>query len=89
MCLAVPARVVELLPRRRARADLDGLELEISTDLVPEVAAGQYVIVHAGYALSIMDEREAEETLRLLEEIAQSAGSGREEAHASGELPEP
>ena len=89
MCLAVPARVVELLPRRRARANLDGLELEISTDLVPEVAAGQYVIVHAGYALSILDEKEAEETLRLLEEVAQSAGLSREEAHAPGELPEP
>ena len=85
MCLAIPARVVELLPDRRARADLDGLALEIRTDLVPEVRAGQYVIVHAGFALSVMDEKEAEETLRLLEAVAQDS----EEPHAPGELPQP
>jgi len=78
MCLAVPARVVELLPDRRARVDLDGVQLEIRTDLVPEVRTGQYVIVHAGFALTVMDEEEAEETLRLLEE-----------AYAPGELPQP
>jgi len=69
VCLAVPARVVKLLPEKKARVDLDGLFLEIQTDLTPEVQAGQYVIVHAGFALAIMDEKEAEETLRLLEEV--------------------
>jgi len=69
MCLAVPAHVVELRSDQRARVDLDGLELEIRTDLVPEVAPGQYVIVHPGYALTILDEKAAEETLRLLREV--------------------
>jgi hydrogenase expression/formation protein HypC len=77
MCLAVPARVVELRAGNCARVDLGGLDVEVRTDLVPEVAAGQYVIVHAGYAIAVMDEREAEETLRLIEE-----------AHAPRKLPE-
>jgi hydrogenase expression/formation protein HypC len=77
MCLAVPARVVELREGCSARVDLGGLDLEVRTDLVPEVAAGQYVIVHAGYAIAVMDEQEAEETLRLIEE-----------AHAPRKLPE-
>jgi len=89
MCLAVPARVVELRSDQRARVDLDGLELEIRTDLVPEVAPGQYVIVHAGYALTILDEKAAEETLRLLEEVAHSSGLRRENADAAGSLPQP
>jgi hydrogenase expression/formation protein HypC len=78
MCLATPARVVELLPEQRARVDLDGVELLIRTDLTPEAAPGQYVIVHAGFALAVMNEAEAEETLRLLEKI-----------YAPGKLPEP
>jgi hydrogenase expression/formation protein HypC len=78
MCLAVPARVVELLPEQRARVDLDGVQLEIRTDLVPDVAPGHYVIVHAGFALTVMDEKEAKETLRLLEE-----------AYAPRDIPQP
>ena len=89
MCLAIPARVVELRPDQRARVDLDGVELDIRTDLVPEVAPGQYVIVHAGFALAIMEEVEAEETLRLLEDIAQSEGSHQEETHAPRDVPQP
>jgi len=77
MCLGIPARVEELKPEHRARVDLGGVTLEVRLDLVPEAAVGQYVIVHAGYAISVLDEAEAEETLRLLEA-----------AYAPGELPE-
>ena len=66
MCLGIPARVTELRPEHRALVELEGLALEIRTDLVPEAQVGQYVIVHAGYAIESLDPVEAEETLDLL-----------------------
>lgn len=68
MCLAIPARVVELLDDDLARVDLGGVRKEISLALVDEVAAGDYVIVHVGYALSKLDPEEAEKTLALFAE---------------------
>jgi hydrogenase expression/formation protein HypC len=69
MCLAVPARILELREDHTALVDLGGVETETRIDLVPEVSVGQYVIIHAGFAISVMDEEEAEETLRLLETL--------------------
>ena len=65
MCLAIPARVAELLPGDAARVELGGVLKEISLALVDEVAVGDYVIVHVGYALSKLDQEEAEATLVL------------------------
>ena len=66
MCLAIPTRVVELLPERQARVSLDGVMKTISTALLDEVAVGDYVILHVGYALTRLDEEEARRTLELL-----------------------
>ncbi|MDO8313128.1 MAG: HypC/HybG/HupF family hydrogenase formation chaperone, partial [Sideroxyarcus sp.] len=55
MCLAIPALVIELLPDDMARIDLDGVRKEISLALVVDVAVGEYVIVHVGYALNKLD----------------------------------
>lgn len=68
MCLAVPARVVELLTDERATVSLGGVTVTCSLELVDEVAVGDYVIVHVGYALSKLDPEEAERTLALLAE---------------------
>ncbi|MEZ5841503.1 MAG: HypC/HybG/HupF family hydrogenase formation chaperone [Hyphomicrobiales bacterium] len=68
MCLAIPARVVELLPDQMARVSLDGVMKEASVALVPEVELGDYVILHVGYALSRIDPAEAARTLELLAE---------------------
>jgi len=65
MCLAIPARVAELLPDDRARVELGGVAKEISLALVDGIAVGDYVIVHVGYALSRLDQEEAEATLAL------------------------
>lgn len=70
MCLAIPARVVEILPEEMARVSLDGLCKEISTALVDDLVVGDYVVLHVGYALAKIDEREALETLALLREAA-------------------
>jgi len=66
MCLAVPARVAELLPDNRATVSLGGVSSTCSLDLVEDVVVGDYVILHVGYALSKLDPAEAERTLALL-----------------------
>ena len=77
MCLAIPARVVELLDGDNARIDLGGVLKEISLALVEDVAVGDYVIVHVGYALSRLDADEAERTLALFAEAGVDiAGAG-------------
>ncbi|MBR0566138.1 HypC/HybG/HupF family hydrogenase formation chaperone [Azoarcus sp. L1K30] len=78
MCLAIPARVVELLDGDNARIDLGGVKKEISLALVEGVAVGDYVIVHVGYALSRLDAEEAERTLALFAEagIGVDGGAG-------------
>jgi hydrogenase expression/formation protein HypC len=73
MCLAIPARVVELLPNEQAIVDLGGIRKSISIALVSDVAVGDYVIVHVGHAIGSIDPEEAERTLALFGEMAQMA----------------
>ena len=68
MCLAIPTRIVELLPDQMAKVSLDGVIKTVSVALLDEVAQGDYVILHVGYALARIDEEEALETLKLLNE---------------------
>jgi hydrogenase expression/formation protein HypC len=75
MCLAIPARVIELHGNDMATVDLSGVQKRISLALVDDVAVGDYVIVHVGFALSRLDREEAEATLALFAEIAQQVGA--------------
>jgi len=70
MCLAVPAEVLELKEDDVALAELGGVKKEISLMLVNDVEAGDYVLVHAGFAIEKIDESEARKTQELFEEIA-------------------
>jgi hydrogenase expression/formation protein HypC len=72
MCLAIPARVVELRSAETAVVDLGGVRKEISIALVPEAAVGDYVIVHVGHAIGMIDAEEAERTLALFGELQAS-----------------
>ncbi len=67
MCLAIPARI-ESIDGDRAQADIRGLKRRIGLALLPDAKVGEYVLLHAGFAIQRIDEREAEETYRLLEE---------------------
>ena len=71
MCLAIPARVVQLLPGQRAIVDLGGVRKEVSIVLVPEAQPEDYVIIHVGYAIGMIDPDEAARTLALFAELAQ------------------
>jgi len=74
MCLAIPMKVIE---RRgeRGLVEAGGAEREIVLTLTPEAKRGDYVIVHAGYALEVIDEQEALQTLDLLRQIEGGADS--------------
>ena len=72
MCLAVPSRVISI-NEMIATIDVHGARREISLMLLPdEVKEGEYVIVHAGFAIQKMDREAGEEALRLIQEIVES-----------------
>ncbi len=75
MCLAIPARVAEILDGDQAVVDLGGVRKEISLALVDGIRVGDYVIVHVGYALQKLDADEAEKTLALFAEMGEQAGA--------------
>jgi hydrogenase expression/formation protein HypC len=75
MCLGVPGRIVEIHLTNglnMGRVDFGGVLREVCLDYVPQAKPGDYCIVHVGFALSLLSEAEAQETLALLEEIAAS-----------------
>jgi hydrogenase expression/formation protein HypC len=78
MCLAVPGKVIEILGAdpllRSARVSFGGAIKEISLACVPDAVVGDYVLVHVGLALSIVDQQEAETTLRDLREMGDLDG---------------
>lgn len=67
MCLAVPARITSI-DGIRGMIDLDGVRREISLLLCPDAAVGQYALVHAGFAIAIVDEEEAQKSLAVFDE---------------------
>jgi len=73
MCLAIPARLVELRADERAVVNLGGIRKDVSIELVPEAQVGDYVIVHVGHAIGMIDPEEAERTLALFGEMAEAA----------------
>ena len=66
MCLAIPARITEILPDGQAIIDLGGVRKNVSLALLDQAETGDYVIVHVGYALTRLDPQEAENTLALM-----------------------
>lgn len=71
MCLAIPARVVEVTGEEHARIDIVGVQKEISTALVNDVKIGDYLLVHVGHAIGRVDQGEAEKTLAYLKEMGE------------------
>jgi hydrogenase expression/formation protein HypC len=71
MCLAIPA-LIKSINGQQAVADIEGVTRDISLQLTPEAKVGDYVLLHTGYAISIIDAAEAEETLKLLREMSEA-----------------
>ena len=84
MCLGVPGKVVETYEAhgtRMGKVDFGGIKKEICLAYVPEVEVGDYAIVHAGFAITRLDEQSAEETLRTFQEMGlleEELGEGAE-----------
>lgn len=71
MCLAIPAQIKKI-DGTQAVADIEGITREISLELTPEAKVGDYVLLHTGYAIGIINAEEAEETLKLLKEMREA-----------------
>jgi hydrogenase expression/formation protein HypC len=72
MCLAVPVKITKV-EGKEGEVEIGGVSRRISLWLTPEAKVGDYVLLHTGYAISVLDQEEAEETLKLFQEIAESA----------------
>ncbi|HEY5501990.1 MAG TPA: HypC/HybG/HupF family hydrogenase formation chaperone [Candidatus Anoxymicrobiaceae bacterium] len=82
MCLAIPAIVIELDEPNLAVIEIGGVRKQVSLMLVDDVAVGDYVLVHAGFAIDKVDEGEAQKTMDLLQELARlEQEAGFDEIH--------
>jgi hydrogenase expression/formation protein HypC len=72
MCLAIPARVVLIGENRMAQVDIHGVTRTVSLDLVPDAELGSWVLVHAGYAIQVVDEQFAAESWELILEMGEA-----------------
>lgn len=68
MCLAIPGRVEEIFDDNYATVNFGGIKKRICVDLTPNVKVGEYVNVHVGFAINTIDEQQAKETLRVINE---------------------
>jgi len=74
MCLAIPMKLIER-ERLQGTAELEGVRRKVGLLLCPEARAGEYVLVHAGYAIGTIDEEEAHRTLELIAEVLHAEAS--------------
>ena len=73
MCLAIPGKIIEIYERDGtliSKVDFGGVQQEVCLATTPEAQVGQYVIVHAGFAIERLDEQEANERLALFQQLA-------------------
>jgi hydrogenase expression/formation protein HypC len=77
MCLAIPGRIEEINnqgPMVMAKVSFNGIFKDVCVEWVPDVKIGDYVIVHAGFAINVLDQQEAIENIRLITELANTPG---------------
>ncbi|MBI5417302.1 HypC/HybG/HupF family hydrogenase formation chaperone [Candidatus Poribacteria bacterium] len=68
MCLAVPGKIIKI-KKNIATVDFNGIKKDVMLDLLPEAKHNDFVLVHAGFAISIINQKEAKETLKLFSQI--------------------
>lgn len=72
MCLGIPGKITEIYEEdslKMAKIDFGGIVKEVCLAYIPEAKVGNYALVHVGFAISLMDEEEAQETLKLIKEV--------------------
>lgn len=73
MCLGIPGKITDVYEKNdlpMGKVDFNGIAKEVCLVYVPEAKVGEYALVHVGFAISLMDEEEAQETLKLIQQIA-------------------
>ncbi len=85
MCLAVPGKIVEIMEDaepafRRGKVDFAGVRKEVSLAFTPEAKTGDYVLVHVGFALNVVDEAEAQKIFESLDQLAAAEELGEEKS---------
>jgi hydrogenase expression/formation protein HypC len=74
MCLAIPGKIIDIYQKdslRMAKIDFGGISKEICLEYTPEAEVGDYALIHVGFAISLMGEEEAQETLKLIKEVSE------------------
>ena len=74
MCLAVPLKIVEL-KGKNAVGEIEGVRRNLRVDFIKDLKIGDYVIVHAGFAIEKLDEKDAKENIALIKEVTDALGS--------------
>jgi hydrogenase expression/formation protein HypC len=75
MCLAIPMRLIELTGEGTGKVDTGGVKADVSLAMVPHAKLGDYLIVHAGFAIEVLDSEEANIRLELFKELAQATAN--------------
>lgn len=73
MCLGIPGKIIDVYEKdslKMAKVDFGGIVKEACLAYTPEAEVGQYALIHVGFAISLMDEEEAQETLQLIQEMS-------------------
>ncbi len=73
MCLAIPGKIIEMVDAENniAKVDVGGVRRNINTGMLDGTKVGDYVLIHVGFAMSKIDEQQAEETLRILKDLGE------------------
>jgi hydrogenase expression/formation protein HypC len=80
MCLGIPGQIVSITENQLAEVDFSGVRREVSLMLCPEAEVGDYVLVHVGFAIQRLEEKEALETLKLFDEFLEASDESSTEA---------
>lgn len=75
MCLAVPLKIVEIINEKTALGEVEGVNRSVRIDFVKNVKVGDFVLVHAGFAIEIIDEERAQENLDAIKEVTDALPS--------------
>ncbi|MEW6019686.1 MAG: HypC/HybG/HupF family hydrogenase formation chaperone [Pseudomonadota bacterium] len=86
MCLAVPAKIVSM-EGQMATVEIGGLTKQASLALLPDAGVGDYILIHAGFAISVVDAQEARETIALFRQMLGGAPGAPEESSGGPEAP--
>ena len=84
MCLAIPAKIAEMKDDHLATVDILGVKRDIALDLTPQAQLGDYVLVHAGFAIEVVDADYAQETIDLIMQFPELAGDDVPQPVAEG-----